>query len=300
MSGTVKAAFKREVVLLPVGAIVPQKTIDAAMRRSHLYKQIATSIEHVGLIEPLVVYPRTPQDYLLLDGHIRFDILKRSQCSEVRAIMATDDESYTYNKRVNKIPPVAQHFMILKAIKNGVDEARIAAALNVNVTSIRRKRDMLDGICSETVELLKNHHVTVEAFQVLRKMKPIRQIEAAEHMIASATFSAKFARALLAVTKPEFLLDGKPNVRKLDTATQGAIAMLQQETESLVRDLKAAEASYGTDILTLTVSAGYVERLLSNTRIEKHLIKHHPDVLSALRTLISEIKPKRAAAGNAA
>lgn len=296
---TVKAAFKREVVLLPLGCVVPQKTIDAAVRRSHLYKQIATSMDHVGLIEPLVVYPRSPNEYLLLDGHIRFDILKRSQAHEVRVIMATDDESYTYNKRVNQIPPVAQHFMILKALKNGVDEGRIAAALNVNIASIRRKRDMLDGICSETVELLKNQHVTVEAFQVLRKMKPIRQIEAAEHMIASGTFSAKFAKALLAVTKPDFLLDAKANSRKIDTATQGAIAMLQQETESLVKDLRAAEASYGTDILTLTVAAGYIERLLGNARVEKHLTKHHLDVLGALRSLVSEFKPKRAA-GNAA
>ena len=295
-AANVKAAFKRQIVVLPLDVIVPQKAIEPNVRRGHLYKQIATSLDHVGLIEPIVVYPRGPKDYLLLDGHLRVDILKRKQATEVRAILATDDEAYTYNKRVNHIPPVAQHFMILKAIDNGLDEGRIAAALNVDVSTIRRKRDMLDGICSEAVELLKNQHVTVEAFQTLRKMKPIRQIQAAEHMIASGTFSARFAKALLAVTRPELLSESPSTVRKFDLSSQGAIAMLEQESESLVRDLKAAEASYGTDILTLTVACGYIERLLSNVRVEKHLSKHHAEILGALRTLLAEVKPKRAIA----
>jgi hypothetical protein len=42
--------------------------------------------------------------------------------------------------------------MILKAIKNGIEKPGIAAALNVYVASIRRKRHMLDGICAERVE----------------------------------------------------------------------------------------------------------------------------------------------------
>ena len=53
--------------------------------------------------------------------------------------------------------------------------------------------------------------------------------------------------------------------------------MLEQETESLVRDLKSVEDSYGTDILALTVICGYVERLLGNVRVERHLGKHKPD-----------------------
>src|SRR5208283_2347264 len=79
--------------------------------------------------------------------------------------------------------------MILKALKNGVSEERIATALNVNVGSIRKKRDMLDGICPEAIELLRNSHMTADAFAVLRKMKPVRQIEAAEYMGTSLLVS---------------------------------------------------------------------------------------------------------------
>jgi hypothetical protein len=291
----VKAAFNPLVVVLPMQSIAMQREIQPSYRKSQTYLQIAASLQHVGLIEPVVVFPKGPNEYLLLDGHVRLDILKRTGVTEVRAILATDDESYTYNKRVNHAPPVAQHFMILKALKNGVSEGRIAAALNVDVGSIRKKRDMLDGICPEAVEILRNTHVTADAFAVLRKMRPIRQIEAAEHMLASGTYSVVFAKALLEVTRPELLVEA-PSSRKADAKSAGARVMLEQETDLLLRDLKAVEDSYGTDILFLTVSCKYIERLLGNGRVERHLIKQHPDILHALRGLLAEVARERAKA----
>jgi ParB-like chromosome segregation protein Spo0J len=290
-----KAGFRQQVVIIPISQVSPQKEISPAFRKNALYKQIAVSLEHVGLIEPLVVFPRGAGDYLLLDGHTRLDILKRSGTGDVRVIFATDDEAYTYNKRVNHAPPVAQHFMILKAIANGVSEERIARALNVNLASVRKKRDMLAGICPEVVEILRNNHVTADAFAVLKKMKPIRQIEAAEHMVASATYSVVFARALLEVTRPELLLE-QPSARKIDLDSAGATALLEHEADILIQDLKNLEVSYGTDILTLSIMLGYIERLLGNNHVERHLMKFHSAILTSLRTLLSEAKPDTAVA----
>lgn len=95
--------------------------------------------------------------------------------------------------------------MILKALENGVAEERLAEALSVDIRNIRKKRDLLHRICPEAVQLLRNKQVALEVFGVLRKMKPVRQVEAAEHMIAGSTYSTLFAKSLLAVTKPEFL-----------------------------------------------------------------------------------------------
>lgn len=291
----IKAAFNQQVMVIPVQSIVMQREIQPSYRKSPTYLQISASLQHVGLIEPLVVFPKGPNEYLLLDGHVRLDIFKRSGTTEVRAIFATDDEAYTYNKRVNHAPPIAQHFMILKALKNGVSEERIATALNVNVGSIRKKRDMLDGICPEAVERLRNSHMTADAFAVLRKMKPIRQIDAADHMFASGNYSVLFAKSLLAMTRPELLVE-MPTSRKLDAKSAGARVMLEQESDFLLRDLKAVEDSYGTDILILTVSCRYIERLLENGRVERHLSKYHPDTLNALRSLLSETSPEKAIA----
>src|SRR6476661_1395873 len=121
----VKPAFDQHVVVLPIDTIVPQKVISSDYRKNAIYKRISASLEHVGLIEPLVVYPRGPRDYLLLEGHTRLEILKQLGVTEVRTIFAMDDEAYSYNRRVNHSPPVAEYFMMQKAISHGVSEERL-------------------------------------------------------------------------------------------------------------------------------------------------------------------------------
>ncbi len=36
-----------------------------------------------------------------------------------RSLVSTDDEAFTYNHKVNQLQPIQEHFMILRAIKNG-------------------------------------------------------------------------------------------------------------------------------------------------------------------------------------
>jgi hypothetical protein len=70
--------------------------------------------------------------------------------------------------------------MIAKAIERNVPGEKIAKALDINVRSLRRKATLIDGICEEVVNLLKDKICPMAIFDVLRKMSPLRQIEAAE------------------------------------------------------------------------------------------------------------------------
>jgi len=284
----IKAAFEKYVVILPLDIIVPQRGETKRYRYEEFYKQLEASLKQVGLIEPLVVYPRGPADYLLLDGHVRYEILKSMGEKEVKCLLSTDDESYTYNRHVNHIPPIAQHFMLLEALKTGLTEKRIAAALNISLESIRTKRDMLNGICPEAVQILLDKHVSPKVFFILRKMKPVRQIEASEHMVAGGTYTLPFAKALLAVTKPEMLESSGVSSKKLQATSTAARSMLQDENEFLLRDLKTVEESYGTDVLTLTVACGYLDRLLKNSKIERYMGRNHADILQTIQTLLSD------------
>ena len=152
MATHIKTAFHSVILTLPIAEIMPLKELNPRVRVTSKYKQIATSLKHVGLIEPLVVFRADNGKYWLLDGTLRFDIMKSDHgVTEARCLLAMDDESYNYNKRVNYLPPIAEHGMILKALSNGVSEERIAEALDVNVAAIRKKRDLLDGICEEAV-----------------------------------------------------------------------------------------------------------------------------------------------------
>jgi hypothetical protein len=50
-----------------------------------------------------------------------------------------------------------------------------------------------------------------KAFVALRKMKPVRQIEAAELMIASNKYSGRFAAALVTGTRAQMLIEPEKN-----------------------------------------------------------------------------------------
>jgi hypothetical protein len=287
MNTPANVGFELKTVLLSITSITARAPLAAEVRKSRKYRQIAASIAHVGLVEPLVVSATGDGKFLLLDGAIRLDILKERKEIEVRCILSTDDEGYTYNKRVNQLSNIGEHYMILKALSNGVSEQDISISLSVDVETIRRKRSMLDGICKEAVELLTNRRVAVQTYGILRKMKPLGQIQAAERMIHANSYSTSMAKALLTITKPELLVNPE-KVSRSSPGSSAKLEVLQQESEALLADLKQVEESYATQALDLTIGLGYVERLLANPRVAKYLAKHHAELANEFNKLLGE------------
>ena len=118
-------------------------------------------------------------------------------------------------------------------------------------------------------------------------MKPLRQIESAELMIASNDFSLRFMSAILSITKSELLVspEQKGNVRTHGSSVTSA---LETEHTGLVRGLKAIENSYGVDMLTLAVSIKYAERIAANANVRTYLEQTCPETLALLVELLQE------------
>ena len=287
MAKPVKMAFNPDGVKVSLDKILPLKKVKPSVKNTIKYRQIATSIREVGVIEHLVVYPQNGNSgkYLLLDGHLRFEVLKEIGQREVFCLVSTDDEAFTYNHKVNRISPIQEHFMILRAIEKGVAEERIANTLNVDVGKIRQKRDLLDGICPEVVELLKDKHFSPNAIRVLKKMKPMRQIEVAELMIVASNYTVPYARALLAATPKEQLIE-QQKPKKLEGLSPEEMARMEKEQEIVARDFKVVKDSYGKDTLNLVLACGYLSKLLDNSQIVRFLSKHYPDILSEFQQII--------------
>lgn len=288
-----QSAFEEKVFTLPLTSIIPRRPLTPGVKNSQVYLQIKASVKEIGLIEPLVVFAQNDKGFLLLDGHLRLAILKELGSTEAKSLLATDEDGYTYNKRVNYIPPVAQHLMLLQALNRGVSEDRIAAALNVDIYAVRQKAKMLEGICDEVVELLRDRKMSPELFHVLRKMKPAIQIATTELMILRNDLSVSFAKTRLALTPPDLLNIPLTSKRKLKADSAAAQMQLEEDTETLVRNLKAIEASYGADILTLTVSCAYVEQLLASPKVARYLERNHGGLLGTLQSLAAETRSKQ-------
>jgi hypothetical protein len=282
--------FEEQMISLKLSQIIPVKKLTMGIQYTDKFKQIAASIKEVGIIEPPVVTPMKEDKgrYIMLDGHLRLEILKQLGTHEVTCLVSKDDECYTYNKHINRLSTIQEHRMIMQAIERGVPEKKIAAALNVNIGSIRNRLNLLQGICSEAANLLKDKHVAMGVFAILRKMKEVRQVEAAILMEDAANYTVSYAEALFAATPREHVLDpAKPKkIKGLDTEQ---MARMETEMASLQREYDLIEENYGTDVLNLTLAKTYLTTLLGNGRVVGYLAKQHAEVLSQFQQ-ITEMK----------
>ncbi len=289
MSNKVSMAFESESVFVDFSNILPVKQLHKRVKKTKKYLQILASIREVGIVEPPIVIPEPHKKgkYLLLDGHLRIEILKELGAQGVICLVATEDEAFTYNKRINRLATIQEHKMILKAIERGVPQERIAKALGINISSIRQKRSLLEGICPETAELLKDKHCPQNTFLSLKKMKPMRQIEVAELLIAMDNYSVSYSKALFAATPQDQLIESeKPKSFKGISAEK--IAQMESEMAKLQREMKLIEDSYGPDHLSLVLARGYLVSLLENEGVSRYLAQNHNEILSEFRR-ISEV-----------
>lgn len=282
----VKLAFELKSLRIGLNEIELLRTFSPEIKRSIKYGQIEASIREVGIIEPPVVVrlPGKVERYRLLDGHIRLEILRARGDKDVVCLVATDDEAITYNKRISRMATVQEHKMILKAIEKGVSEERLARALNVNISSIRNRRRLLDGICDEVVTLLQERMVPIKTFWEIRKLRPMRQIEVAETMIAMNRFSWPYAQSLVAATaQGQLVSEQRKSIKGL---SEDQLEHMEREATNIDREFRMIEQTYGADHLDLVLATGYLSRLINNVRVVHHLARHHPELLAEFQRIV--------------
>ncbi len=287
MASQVSMAFQPEGVTVPLNKILPLKALPSTIRTSQRYLRIKASMQEVGIIEPPIVYPQkgSAGAYMMLDGHLRLDVAKSLGYETLFCLVATDDEAFTYNHKVSQLTPIQEHFMVLKAIKNGVSEERIAKTLNVSLSTLKQKRDLLEDICPEAVALLRDRRASAGAIREMKRVKPMRQIEMAELMVASNNYTAVWAKCLVAASSQDQIIEPEtqepaPGVEQRD------LARLQSEMENLEREFTMVQEEYGQNMLNLVVVVGYLRRLMDNAAVVRFLSQAEPSMLSEFQRII--------------
>jgi hypothetical protein len=119
----------------------------------------------------------------------------------------------------------------------------------------------------------------------MRKVKPMRQIEMAELMVAANIFSASYPQCLLAATPQEQLLEpDKP--KDVQGLSPEDMSRMEREMENLAQDLRTAEDSHGRNVLNLVVVVGYLRKLLENARVVRYLSQHSAEILAEFQKII--------------
>ncbi|WP_414442313.1 plasmid partitioning protein RepB C-terminal domain-containing protein [Burkholderia sp. 22PA0106] len=286
----VKHAFEKQVIEIPVDRILVESDLVRSAYSTKKFNTIVGSISELGMIEPLAVFRsrRNLGDYELLDGRLRLAALKQLGKTTAPCMISTDDEAYTFNRHITRLSAVQEHKMIRAALLKGASEKRIAEVLKMDIRSIRERAKLLDGVAPEAASILKNRHAAPKVFQVLKKMKPYRQIEAAEMMVAANKFTATYAEMILIATRPDALAEGaKP--KKKDEISPEDLAKMENEMDRLRQDCQGVEEEMGETMLSLVVAKSFMARLLRNESIERYLNQHHRDLLTSLTSTIESI-----------
>jgi hypothetical protein len=86
-------------------------------------------------------------------------------------------------------------------------------------------------------------------------MKPTRQVECVELMVAANNVSVSYAEALLVATPAARLVEGK-KPRKLTGVSPEQMVKMEREMSNLQQQYKLVEQTYGQDVLNLVLAKG--------------------------------------------
>ncbi|MDC9594109.1 plasmid partitioning protein RepB C-terminal domain-containing protein [Xenorhabdus sp. IM139775] len=173
--------------------------------------------------------------------------MKELGFDKIASLISTLDDAYTPNKQVNRLTIIQEQKMLKLALER-VSIEKLSSSLGISIETLRGRSQILNGIDSEVVSLLSDKHIPRATFDILKKMKPLRQIEVANIMVSFANFSKSFALHLL----------------------------IQNET-------KRIEEIYGANTLKLVIAKSYINKLLDNAKILHWLLEKNPEYLNELK-----------------
>ena len=114
---------------------------------------------------------------------------------------------------------------------------------------------------------------------IFKQIKAHRQVETPKLMAISGDNSTVFAEAPLVSTA---------NKNPFSPGEAEEHGKVQNEPGTIERNFKLAQDGYSADVLQLSVAGRYIERLLGNPRIARHLAEHHADIVHELTQVVEE------------
>lgn len=282
-------AFDLTPRTLAVADLSPGRVIDPRRLTGRKYARILASIREVGIIEMPLVYQYPDGHYEIVDGHLRVEALKTLGAVAVRCLVSDDREAFSSRVHVNKLSAIQEHYMITHAVTQGVSAERLARALEVDVKAVIEKTHLLRGICSDAVRLLEKTVVSAKTIQLLKKVMPTRQVEIAELMVAANNFSVAFCHGLVLATRKDLMVETGKKKTETSQTDYLELVKMQDELETLQRDLQVYEDSYGQNFLNLVVARGYLAKLLANERVRRLLTERYSEFATAMQHVVDSV-----------
>jgi len=151
------------------------------------------------------------------------------------------------------------------------------------------------GIAPQAIALLQDQQFTPDVTRILRNMKPARQVEAVELMVASGTISVAHADALLKATPPDQRCDKRSSTKAKEPPME-QIVKLEKEMSQVHTLYRDAESHYGSDLLNLVLAKVYLAKLLGNEAVKTFIDRQEPEILEHFELVVNTVSMEEAVA----
>ncbi len=270
---------------VPVEKLRPLAERKINLEKNKGYKRILSSIEQVGLIEPLSVYPENGE-YLILDGYLRYLACRSLGAETVPCILCEEKEAYTFNRMVNRLSPHQEMRMLKKSLAS-IDEPTVARVFGMRTIHHRSTPNLLRDLHPHAAKAFEKDELGRTAARELTFVKPARQAEMLKEMRRVGDFSPAFVRALVLKTPPS---QRNPKKQRRRSWSEDA-----ERKRNLVAKLEEAEQQqdfytrlyrqYSADLVKTML---YVRKMLGNPRVLAHIERRHAGTLKELRGALDE------------
>lgn len=281
----IKQCFNNHFQSYPIEVLIPSRTLPVNIKSSGKYKQIVNSIAEIGLIEPVMTFINDNGDQKILDGHLRIEALRDLNITHAHCLISPVEETYSYNKRVNHLTILQEQKMLQKAVESGVPVEKLCAVLGLSQSIINTRLRISDGITKEVLALLSEKNVSQNIFDILRKIKPYKQIEFVTTMITLNNFTRKFALSMLHILPSEHLVRKNDNTPE-DKDMVKTLARLEKEMATLQIETQNIQNEYAENNLNLIIVKSYIAKLLRKNDIIHWLYDNKCEYLDVLKKII--------------
>ncbi|MHC4211974.1 MAG: ParB/RepB/Spo0J family partition protein [Planctomycetota bacterium] len=275
---------------IPIELLMPLKKRKINFQRNRGYTRIKSSIQTAGLLDPLCVYPENGY-YYILDGYLRYMILKELNVKLVPCQIQQNKEAYTYNMMVNSLSPVQQSRMIRKSLDT-IDKKTIEAAFGVKSLDYQLATDILNHLHEDVITAVDQEIITRGSATELTYVNKKRQQQILKEMNRTKDYSISFARAMVIKTPAEMRCKNRKrkmpwtdNLEKKQQLTEKL-----KETEERYDFYSLLYRQYSTDLIMLCT---YTRQLITNENIRTHLEVHFPELLERFEKIIFETEDKQ-------
>ena len=287
MAKTIKIVGKD----IPIDLLVPLHERDINLKTHRGFQKILTSIQTIGLIEPLCVYEEDGL-YIILDGYLRYKAFEQLGINVVPCILYPDKEAYTFNRMVNRLSPYQESCMLRKSLEK-LDQTTIEGVLGLKSLSNRLGKTMYANLHSEAIKVIDKNVMSRRTAEELTYVNQDRQLEMLLEMKKSNDYSISFARALVVKTPAE-----QRNKKKKHRRTWFEDSEKKRELVAKLEDIEKRYdfytnlyRQYTIDLLKLCF---YARKLITNEQIRVYLIDKNPEIVKRFENIIFEAEGKKA------